>query len=130
MTAERWARIKSVFSDALERDGDERRAFLDQACGEDAELRREVESLFQEREGVTELRPPVRQTDWTGRTVSHFRILEKLGEGGMGIVYRAEDTKLHRTVALKFLRPDAVGSDELKTRFLQEARAAAALDHP
>ena len=58
------------------------------------------------------------------------KILDKVGEGGMGVVYQAEDTRLHRTVALKFVRPDAVAGDELKARFLREAEAAAALDHP
>jgi len=65
-----------------------------------------------------------------GERISHYRILELIGEGGMGVVYKAEDTKLGRTVALKFLKPQSLGSDEEKTRFFQEAQAAAVLDHP
>lgn len=64
-----------------------------------------------------------------GEMVSRYRILEKIGEGGMSVVYRAEDTKLKRTVALKFLAPRALGSKDEKTRFLYEAQAAASLDH-
>ncbi len=65
-----------------------------------------------------------------GKVVSHYKILEELGRGGMGIVYKAEDTKLDRTVALKFLRPQDLGGEEEKARFIHEAKAAAALNHP
>ena len=64
-----------------------------------------------------------------GKTISHYKILEKLGEGGMGVVYKAEDTKLKRTVALKFLSPQSLGGEKEKSRFIHEAQAAAALDH-
>ncbi len=65
-----------------------------------------------------------------GKTLSHFRITAKLGEGGMGVVYRAEDERLRRPVALKVLPPDLVGNEERRLRFLREARAAAAVTHP
>src|SRR5262245_8155703 len=65
-----------------------------------------------------------------GETLSHFRIVKALGEGGMGVVYEARDEKLGRRVALKLLRPELIGSTERRQRFLREARSAAAVSHP
>src|SRR5688500_2473446 len=143
MNQERWKRVKELFHSALERGaGEERRAFLDEACAGDAVTRAEVESLVaaHEREGEFLDAPAVglvaeRLLDGesgleAGSLVSSYRIVGTLGEGGMGKVYLAEDSRLGRRVALKLLPASFVEDEERVRRFEQEARAASALNHP
>jgi len=65
-----------------------------------------------------------------GKTILHYRVLKEIGKGGMGVVYKAEDTKLHRIVAIKALSADLIGDEKARARFMREARAASAIDHP
>jgi len=140
MDSERWKRIDSLLHAALERPAAEREEFLRQACSGDEELEREVRSLlasdqqagsFLDRpaSGVLESADST-VTQLAGQTISHYKVLEMLGAGGMGVVYKAFDTKLNRLVALKFLPPHLRHNDELKRRLKEEARAASTLDHP
>jgi serine/threonine protein kinase/WD40 repeat protein len=130
MNPERWARVKQIFHAALERAETDRPEFVAEACGADEELFRELESLLRQHSTAPPIESPVRQPDLSGQIITHYRILKKLGHGGMGLVYKAEDLKLGRIVALKFLAPHVLASEEYRARFVQEAKTLAAIDHP
>ncbi len=134
MTPERWQRIEELFHAALARGPESRQAYLDGACGQDADLRREVESLLaqgEKAENFLESRPlEATATILLGKQLGPYRIVSPLGVGGMGEVYRAHDSKLGRDVAIKTL-PEAFASDpERLARFRREARTLASLNHP
>jgi serine/threonine protein kinase/tetratricopeptide (TPR) repeat protein len=139
---DRWQHIQEVLADAIDCPAPQRGAMLDVRCAGDLPLRREVESLLiaHEREGVVDRLTPLLKpasawvrkplTNWSGRRIAQYLVQDPIGSGGMAVVYRARDERLGRQVALKFLSPYLSADPGATSRFLTEARTAAALDHP
>ena len=141
LSPERWEQVQRLFNEVVDLDAEARAARLDEACHDDPALREEVESLlksYAQADDVLQVLDRIESASAsariesasasapsrTGMKVSHYEILEKLGGGGMGVVYKAHHTKLDRPVALKFLPLHLSTDDEAKQRFIHEAKAA------
>ena len=136
---ENWERIQSLFLEALDLSPEERAPFLDTACADDAELRREVESLIAHESSGEQISMAIGGATYSlfesavikpGTRVGDYEVVKLIGSGGMGEVYQARDILLARDVAIKVLPPLLTHDPDRLRRFEQEARAAAALNHP
>jgi serine/threonine protein kinase len=143
MDPQRLKQIEDLYHAAMELPSAKREAFIKNNCGDDEDLRRELETLLAVNKSSNNFfaSPPLslaaemflqkeRRVNLAGREISHYRIIKLLGAGGMGEVYLAEDTKLHRQIALKILTPQFENDFERINRFKKEARAVSALNHP
>ena len=142
MTPAKLQTVEETFHAALDCEPGQLSAFLDKTCAGDEVLRGKVEALLASHQRAGSfIQTPVaalatrivenRQTGLLiGQTIGHYKILKRIGAGGMGEVYLAEDTRLHRKVALKILPTELAANKDRMRRFEQEAQAAAALNHP
>lgn len=138
MTSERWQQIEHAFHQARAAGPAERAAFLDSSCGGDVELKREVEQLLEAEDAAGSFlssgRLPSAGTETqglpAGRKIGQYEVLSSIGEGAMGEVYLALDTRLGRRVAIKVLPARFAGDRERVTRFMREAKVSSALNHP
>src|SRR5687767_7059902 len=143
MKPERWQRLDELFHAALECEPTARAAFVIAACENDAALRQELESMLAHHEQANSfIESPayviaaetIVEDDFAetliGKTFGQYQIISLLGKGGMGAVYLAFDSELHRKVALKLLHDDLSSESQRVQRFKQEARAVSALNHP
>lgn len=141
MNPERWQQVERIYHAALEQPSRERELFLEHACCGDDDLRREVQSLLSRTASaepffvepaaavVAPLLGPPTALELTGRRIGTYEVQATIGAGGMGVVYRALDTKLHRPVAIKFLS-DTFADPAARRRFQREAQTASSLNHP
>jgi len=132
MEADRWRQIEALFEAVQAQPPEQRAAFLAQACPDDPQLRGEVQSLLaQQTDSFLESAPVSAITSLSpGSRLGNFEVLELIGRGGMGEVYRATDTKLHREVALKVVAREFAEDPGWLSRFQREARMLASLNHP
>ena len=133
MDAGRWNTVERVVQLVLDTPGLERDVILQRSCGSDESLRREVESLLEyhrRADGFMDSPASLPVARRVGATIGHYRVLQEIGGGGMGVVFKAEDTRLGRVVALKFLAGRFASTPKVLERFRGEARAASALNHP
>ncbi len=144
--AERWRQIEELLDQVLELPAADVPAYLDEACAGDAELRAEVEALltaegkagnFLEQPAgdyaatlIDEIHTEAAQDPLEGRQLGPYRVVRQIGGGGMGVIYEATDTRLDRRVAIKLLPPALSRNPAARERFIREAKAASALDHP